>query len=166
MRMNAHATPLLLALALAASPVRAQVPAAAPGDLTVVVVESLDQRPGRVARFDRIAEVFGQVFAKQKWPIHIHFERFAANTSESGTQLRIFYQGIYSETPGDLVFHAWMLLYVNGVKHDFGVVRYRYYPRPGQQEDINLDKIVRGAAEEAAARIEPILFPADKPAHP
>jgi hypothetical protein len=164
MKMNARGTLVLLALVLAASPVRAQVPAAAPSDLTVVVVESLDQRPGRVARFDRIAEVFGQVFARRKWPIHVHFERFAANTSDSETQLRIFYQGIYSETPGDLVFHAWMLLYVNGVKHDFGVVRYRYYPRPGQMVDINLDRIVEGAANEAAARIEPILFPADKPA--
>src|ERR1700689_1870495 len=105
MKMNARGTPVLLALVLAASPLRAQVPAAAPSDLTVVVVESLDQRPGRVARFDRIAEVFGQVFARRKWPIHIHFERFAANTSDSATQLRIFYQGIYSETPGDLVFH-------------------------------------------------------------
>src|SRR5580698_7133030 len=129
MKKIAHATPFLLAMLLAGSPVRAQGPAPAPGDLTVVVVESLDQRPGRVARFDRIEEVFGQVFAKRKWPIHIHFERFAANTSDSETQLRIFYQGIYSETPGDLVFHAWMVLYVNGAKHDFGVVRYRYYPR-------------------------------------
>jgi hypothetical protein len=163
MKMIPYAIPALLALVLPAAPLHAQAPAAAPRDLTVVVVESLDQRPGRVARFDRIAEAFGQVFAERKWPVRVHFERFAANTSETETQLRIFYQGIYSETPGDLVFHAWMVLSVDGVKHDFGVVRYRYYPRAGQLEDITLNKIVRGAAEEAAARIEPILFPADKP---
>ena len=89
----------------------------------------------------------------------IKVERFAANNAAADIELRVFYQGIYEETPGDLTFHAWMILYDHGVKRDFGVIRFRYYPRPMQQEEDVLERVVRGAAEIAASKIESALFP-------
>jgi hypothetical protein len=102
---------------------------------------------------------FTSVFGKRKWPVTIKVERFASNTPDDGIQLRVFYQGIYPEAPGDLTFHAWMVLYDHGTKRDFGIVKFRYYPRPLQNEDDVLDHVVRGAAVEAADRIEAALFP-------
>jgi hypothetical protein len=131
-----------------------------------VVVESLARGPGRITDFDRIKTVFTDVFEHRKWPVRINVERFAANTSPSDIELQVFYQGIYKETPVDLTFHAWMTLYDHGVKHDFGVVRYRYNPRPLQDEEDVLEHAARGAAEIAASKIEAVLFPkAEGPKH-
>ena len=153
----------------AASVGSAQAPASAaaePRELTVAVVESLVRGPGRITDFDRIKTVFTDVFERRKWPVTIKVERFAANTPPSDIELRVFYQGIYEETPGDQTFHAWMTLYDHGVKHDFGMVRYRYNPRPLQQEEDVLERVVRGAAEIAASSIEAALFPkAQGPKH-
>jgi hypothetical protein len=138
----------------------------APRELTVTVVDSLVRGPGRVPDFDRINTVFTDVFGRQKWPVRVKVERFAANTPPADIELRVFYQGIYEETPGDLTFHAWMILYDHGVKRDFGVIRFRYYPRPLQQEDDVLEHAVRGAAEITASKIESALFPkTDGPKH-
>lgn len=151
------------ALLLAAMPLgqlaRAEPAPAAGGKLTVVIVESLDERPGRLARFDRDAAIFTEVFSGRKWPVDVSVERFAANIPDDATQLRVFPKGIYSETPGDLVYHGWMVLYENGRKHDFGMITYRYYPRASEDEDDTLDRVVRGAAEEVAPKIEKVLFP-------
>jgi hypothetical protein len=153
---------LLLSLLLAAG-VRAGAQAAAPAaplpELKVVVVESLVRGPGRITDYDRIDAEFTAVFAKRKWPVTIKVERFASNTPDDGLQLRVFYQGIYDEAPGDLTFHAWMILYDHGTKKDFGIVKFRYNPRPLQDEEDVLDHVVRGAAVEAANRIEAALFP-------
>ena len=153
---------LLLCL-LAASGARAGAqPAASPAplpELRVVVVESLVRGPGRITDFDRISSEFTSVFKKRKWPVTIRVERFASNAPDDGIQLRVFYQGIYDEAPGDLTFHAWMLLYDHGTKTDFGIVKFRYNPRPLQDEEDVLDHVVRGAAEAAADKIEAALFP-------
>ena len=45
------------------------------------------------------------------------------------------------------------------VQHDFGIVTFRYYRRIGENVDDMLEKVFRGAANAAAAKIEPILFP-------
>jgi len=146
---------------IGAQPVRAEAAEEAKpqGDLTIVVVESLEQGPGRLANFDRMSEVFTDIFNARKWPLNIKIERFASNTPNDTTQLRIFYQGTYEESPGELCFHAWMTLYEHGNKHDFGVVKYRYQVRPFQQEEIILEHIFRGAAVMAADKVEAALFP-------
>jgi hypothetical protein len=165
----AAGTLLYCLFALSGVPGRAQTtpaPAAATRELTIVVVESLVRGPGRITDFDRIKTVFTDVFEHRKWPVKIKVERFAANTSPSDIEFQVFYKGIYKETPVDLTFHAWMTLYDHGVKHDFGVVRYRYSPRPLQDEEDVLERVVRGAAEIAASKIEAVLFPkAEGPKH-
>jgi len=163
--MNKRITVAALVLALGiggAQAMRAEAAATEPkpqGDLTIVVVESLEQGPGRLANFDRMSEVFTDVFTARKWPLNIKIERFASNTQSDATQLRVFYKGTYEETPGELSFHAWMTLYEHGNKHDFGVVTYRYQVRPFQQEEIILERVFRGAAEVAADKVKAVLFP-------
>jgi hypothetical protein len=143
-------------------PGRAQAASASAGtprELTVVIVESLVRGPGRITDFERMKTVFTDVFEQRKWPARISVERFAANNPPHDIELRVFYQGIYEETPGDLTFHAWMTLDDHGVKRDFGIIRYRYYPRPTQQEEDVLERVVRGAADIVASKIESALFP-------
>jgi hypothetical protein len=150
---------LLLASGVRGGAQTASAPAAPLPELKVVVVESLVRGPGRITDYDRINAEFTAVFRKRKWPVTIKVERFASNTPDDGLQLRVFYQGIYEEAPGDLTFHAWMILYDHGTKKDFGIVKFRYNPRPLQDEEDVLDRVVRGAAGEAADRIESALFP-------
>lgn len=128
-------------------------------ELTIVVVETLERGPGRITDFDRISSVFTEVFSRRKWPVDIKVERFAANTAAHDAELRIFYRGIFDEAPGELTFDAWMTLSDRGTKWDFGVVRFRYNPRPFQQADDVLERVVRGAAEIAATKVESVLFP-------
>jgi hypothetical protein len=153
---------LLFLLVSAGARCGAQAAAAAAAplpELKVIVVESLVRGPGRITDYDRMDAEFTSVFAKRKWPVTIKVERFASNTPDDGIQLRVFYQGIYEEAPGDLTFHAWMILYDHGTKRDFGIVKFRYNPRPLQDEEDVLDHVVRGAAVEAADKIEAALFP-------
>ena len=161
--MKLPASALLLAvLAAGTSAARAETAPAAgrdPETLKIIVVESLIRGESRIADFDRINQVFSDVFSGRNWPLKVTVERFASNTPEGGTQLRVFYQGIYPEAPDDLTFHAWMILYLDGVKHDFGIVKYRYNPRASQGEDSILEHVVRGAAVIAADKIEGVFHP-------
>ena len=161
--MKSHHATLVCSLILAATlpgRVKAADPLpSAPRDLTIVVVDSLGRGPGRITDYDWINSVFTQTLQARKWPVKITVERFAANTPAHDTELRIFYQGIREDTPGDRTFRAWMVLYVHGEKHDFGIVRFTTYPRPLEQEDAVMEHVVRGAALAAADLIEPILFP-------
>ena len=143
-----------------------QAPAAPvpPREFTIVVVESLGHGLDNRNDFDRLDVAFTKVFNERKWPVKIVVERFAANTPAHDTELRVFLKGIYEEMPGDLTFHAWMTLQDHGKKWDFGIVRYRYNLRPGQQMDDVLEKVFEGAGMVAADKIEPLLFP--KPAKP
>jgi hypothetical protein len=157
-----HAAALLVLSLLLGAGARgnAQAPAApALPELKVVVVESLVRGPGRITDYDRIETEFTKVFEQRKWPLSIKVERFASNTTDDGLQLRIFYQGIYDETPDEPTFHAWMILYDHGTKKDFGIVKFHYNPRPLQEEDDVLDRVVRGAAVAAADKVEAALFP-------
>lgn len=151
---------LVLALSLAASPrARADAPPARPPELAIVVVEALERGPERITDYDRINEVFTQVIGRRHWPLTVHVERFAGNLPAHDLELRIYYRGIYAEDLGDLTFHAWVTLTVHGKKSDFGIIRFRYYPRPAEQEDEALERSVQGAAELTADKMEPLLFP-------
>jgi hypothetical protein len=161
---------LLFSLGLAAG-VTASAQATAPAPesprtLNVVVVESLGRGTNRLTDFDRIDIVFRKVFAKRKWPVKINVERFAANLPDHAIELRVFFQGIYEETPQDLTFHAWMTLTDHGEKHDFGIIKFRSYPRAGMDREDALEECVRGAAVAVADKIEPILFPKTEAAKP
>ncbi len=160
MKTRPAAAALLLSL-LVAGGARggAEAPPPALPELKVVVVESLVRGPGPGPDDERIETEVTGVLVKRRGPVTVRVERFASNTADDGLQLRIFYQGIYEEAPGDLTFHAWMTLYDHGKKTDFGVVKFRYNPRPLQDEDDVLNHVVRGAAAIAADKIEAALFP-------
>lgn len=127
-------------------------------ELAIVVVDSLQRNRGAITDFDRIDLAFREVAKKRKWPVKLVVERFAANTESHETELRIFNQSIREETPGERTFRAWMTLTDHGVKHDFKVVTFRYFVRPIEDNEEQLEKIFRGAANAAADKIEPILF--------
>lgn len=159
---------LLSAVAIGARAAPAAPPAAAneKPEFAIVVVESLRNPSTSNDVFNRIARVFEDTFEKRKWPVKIVSERLAANMKEYPIELRVFFQRLEQETGDDLTFRAWMTLHANGKKHDFGVVLYRYYPRAGEQMDDRLDKAIAGAAELAAKKVQPILFPTSGPSQP
>jgi hypothetical protein len=152
-----------LALCLGLGPIgRSQSPSPAPTpvpELAIVVVDSLGGGQRQLDNFNRIAREFTRAIEERNWPLRVSAERFAANTPDHPIELRIFFQGIRQETPVDLTFSAWITLDDHGTKHDFGVVRFRYNPRPAQDIEDRLDHAVRGAARITASKIEPILFP-------
>src|ERR1017187_7115530 len=114
---------------------------------TIVVVDELGgSNSSFYNTFNRIDRVFTEVFEARKWPVKITAERFGANAPTHDIEMRIYIQSIRWETPVDLVFSAWMTLDDHGKKKDFGVVRYRSNPRPTENVEDQLDKIVRGAA--------------------
>lgn len=156
---------LLVALLPAVGVTYAKPSAKAPDDrpiLSIVVVDSLLYQQGAITDFDRLDIAFESTAKERKWPVQIKAERFAANTPAHETELRIFNQPLREETLGDVTFRGWMTLTVRGRKHDFGIITFRYYVRPGENLDDMLEKVFRGAADAAAEKIEPILFP--KPA--
>ncbi len=135
------------------------IAAAPPRELTIVVVDELRGSLSDFNTFNRIARVFTEVFEKRKWPVKINVERFGANAPAHDLEMRIYVQSIRRETPVDLVFSAWMALDDHGKKQDFGIIRYRYNPRPVENMSDRLDHAVRGAAMIAATKIESALFP-------
>jgi hypothetical protein len=128
-------------------------------ELAIVVVDTLQQQQGAITDFDRIDMAFQDVAKRRKWPVKIKAERLTANMAAHDIELRIFNQPLREETSGDLTFRGWMTLMVNGTKHDFGIVMFQYYPRAGEQSEDVLEKVFRGVANNAAKKIEPILFP-------
>lgn len=163
--MKTRLPALLVSLLLAAGVSYAKPAATAPDDrpiLSIVVVDSLLYQQGAITDFDRLDLAFASIAKERKWPVQIKAERFAANTPAHETELRIFNQPLREETLGDVTFRGWMTLTVRGRKHDFGIITFRYYVRPGENLDDMLEKVFRGAANAAAEKIEPILFP--KPA--
>jgi hypothetical protein len=127
-------------------------------ELAIVVVETLQTR-GAITDFDRLDMAFQAVAKQRKWPVTLKPERLTANVPDHETELRIFSQPVREEISGDLTYRGWMTLTVNGTKHDFGMVTYRYYPRLYQDTEDVLEKIFLGVATTAADKIEPILFP-------
>ena len=149
------------ALLLTAATTHAKDAAKVPDDLPklpIVVIENLQRQRGAITAFDRLDLAFQQVARQRKWPMAIAAERFASNTPAHETELRIFTQPLRKDTPGELTFRGWMILTVQGVKHDFGIISFRYSMRPFEQGEDVLDKIFLGAANTAADKIEPLLF--------
>jgi hypothetical protein len=167
--MNIRTAPrtLLLSLLIASGATgraQAQNPPASPLPvLTVVVSESLDRRAEGVTTFAAIQSAFTRVLGKRGWPVKISVERFAANNSDSDYELRVFFRGIYYETPGELTVRAWMTLFDHGKEHDFGIIKYQIVQGPIEHRDDAFEVLLRGEAEIAASKIEPILFPQRKP---
>jgi hypothetical protein len=153
---------LAAALLLTAATSFAAKPADDRPKLVIVVVDNIQRHESAITAFDYLDLGFQHVAAQRKWPVAIVAERFAANTPDHETVLQIFNQPLRQETPGELTFRGWMTLTVKGVEHDFGIVTFRYYPRFGEPADDIMEKMYRGAANAAADKIEPILFP--KPA--
>jgi hypothetical protein len=150
---------LLLVPALVAS-AREDAASATARPLAVVVVETAqNQRGGAISDFDRFDMAFHKVIEKRKWPVKLTVERFAANTPAHETELRVSNMTVRKETPGELKFRGWMVLTTPDKKEDFGVITYSYYPRATEHTDDILDKVFRGAADEAADKMEPLLFP-------
>lgn len=154
---------MLLSLLLAAgSTGRAQpstAPAAAQPDLGVVVSETLDRGAEGFATFAAIQKVFTRVLSERKWPVSVSVERFAANNPEHDYELRVFFKGIYYETPGVLTLRAWMTLVDHGKEHDFGIIKFQINQGPIEHRDDAFEVLLRGEAEIAASKIEAILFP-------
>lgn len=168
-----HRQPLVVAAAIlvcgwaghsvAAEPAAATAIPPAPRELVVVVSESPGNAPSSFGSYDRIARIFTEVFERRGWPATIRVERFGAEKTSHPTELRVFFDAIREETFGDLTFRARMVLVDGGRETDFGVVRFRYFPRPWQHTDDRLDNTVRGAAVVTAGRIEAALFPLKLP---
>jgi len=128
-------------------------------ELYIVVVDNLQTPRGAITDFDRIDMAFQKVAKQRKWPVKVIAERFAANTAPHPLELRVYNQPLRQESPGDLTFRGWMTLTVGETKHDFGVLKHQYYRRAGEATDDVLDKVFLGAANVAADKIQPILFP-------
>ncbi len=153
---------LFASLLPAVVPLHAKNAAQAPDDrpsLAIVVVDSLLYQQGAITDFDRLDMAFQHVARQRNWPLRIAAERFAANTPAHETELRIFSQPLREETLGDITFRGWMSLTLRGKTHDLGIITYRYYVRPGENLEDMLEKVFRGAANAAAEKIEPLLFP-------
>lgn len=144
----------------------APAPAAAPPELTIVIVDSLAGPRHSFADWHRLARVFTDVFEARKWPVKITSELFGAGAPEHPVELRIFFQGIRHDTPDDLTFRAWLTLSDHGAKYDFGIISFRYYPRAAELMDDRLDHAIHGAALLAADKIEAKIFPKAAPAKP
>jgi len=126
--------------------------------LAIVVIDNLQNRRSGFTEFDRIDLAFQYVAKQRKWPVTVTAERLAADTPAHPIELRIFYQGVREDIGNEFTFRAWMTLAVNGVKHDLGIISYRYTIRPWENNDDMKDKIFRGAAFATADKIEPLLF--------
>lgn len=154
---------LLLSLSMAAGATgRAQAagpPAPPPAELNVVVSETLDRRAEGFATFGAIQSVFTRVLGAQGWPVKINVERFASNNPDYDYELRVFFKGIYYETPGELTVRAWMTLFDHGKEHDFGIIKFQLVQGPIEHRDDAFEALLRGEAKIAASKIGPILFP-------
>jgi hypothetical protein len=152
-------TALLLGLLSAQGATARAQPVNPPTHLAVVVSEALDQRAEGVSTFAAIQAEFTRVLSRQGWPITVTVERFASNSPDYDFELRVFFRGIYYETPGTLTVRAWMTLFDHGREHDFGIIKYQIVQGPIEHRDDAFNVLLRGEAQIAAAKIGPILFP-------
>ena len=157
---------LLLALGASAATAAAESASPPPPEkpvLALVVVTALAQSseapPGAYSDFDRLDLAFQDVAQRRHWPVRIVAERFAANTPAHPLELRVFLQPVTNYLPGEFDFRAWMTLNDHGTKHDFGMIVHREDLRAGEDVNDFLERLFHRAAEVAAKKIEPILFP-------
>lgn len=152
-------------LFLAVNAVFAADPAPSPAapapvrELALVVIEPIGSHGGAITAFDRLDIAFTDVVKQRKWPVKLVAERFAANTPDHETELRVFYKELREDVPGERTIRAWMTLTDRGQKHDFGMVVFRYSPRLGEPFDQMIEKMFLGLANAGADKISPLLFP-------
>jgi hypothetical protein len=132
--------------------------------LAVVVVENLRDSGRAIDDFVRLEMAFQKVAKERNWPVAIDAERFAANTPDHETEVRIFPRPVRQELADEFVFRGWLVLKVEGETHDFGIIKFEYRPRPLEAGDDWQDKIFLGAARKMADKIEPLLFPKEEAA--
>lgn len=154
---------LLLAAALlvagsAAAKEIVRVPAPE-GVLPVVITEAVGTMGNAFTDYDRLDLALQEVAKERNWPVKIAAEKFASNTPDYQTELNITLQQVRQEVPGEYMYRGWTTLWVNGKKHDFSIITFRYNYRLGEQMDDRLEKLFRGAARATADKIEPLLFP-------
>jgi hypothetical protein len=135
-------------------------PETPPRELTLVVVEPVESnRSSGTTPFDYLDIAFHDVAKARQWPVKLVAERLAGNQPDYPLELRLFVRPITDETPNELALRVWVTLVDHGTKHDFGIIKFTHYPRPGAHADETLEKIYRGFAERVADKIEPLLFP-------
>jgi hypothetical protein len=153
----------LLAVALlGAIPARAEAEAKHDGDqpvLHVTVIEALTAGTNAYTDFNRFDDGLQKVAKERKWPVKVAVDRFAGNTPDYDTELRITLQRVRRDPIEDYVFRAWVTLVVKGQKHDFKIVTYHYNARIGQNYDDVFQNVFRGGAAAVAKEVEPVLFP-------
>jgi hypothetical protein len=128
-------------------------------ELTVTVAESLDSRAEGFSTFATIQSVFARVLGARHWPVKVNVVRFAANNPDKDYELRVFFRGIYYETPGQLTIRAWMTLFDHGKEHDFGIIKSQLNQAPIEHRNDAFEVLLGEEARIAAAKIGPILFP-------
>jgi len=159
-------TRFAIALAAASLLLPVAAPAAKEPDdrpvLAIVVVENLGHPGGAITAVERLDMAFDRIAKERKWPSRPEAERFASNTPDRETELRIFTQPLRNDVPGEITFRAWVTLTVGGEKHDFGIVKHDYRPRLGEQFDDTIQKVYVGGAAKIADKVEPLLFPIEE----
>jgi hypothetical protein len=150
-------------LILRADPPPAPAAGAPTKELTVTFVDNLGHGSVQNLYFDQLDIALHKAVAKRKWPVRLHLERFAAGAPVAENEMQVFFKGIRPEEQEDLTFRAWVTFSGPAGKQDFGIIRYQYYPRPGESPDDSVPKIMRAAADLALDKIEPFLFPAGGP---
>lgn len=148
-----------LATFAADKPASSAPPSVAERELAIVVVEPIETSRSGMMPFDYLDLAFHDVAQARKWPAKLTAERLAANLPDYPLELRLFVRPITDETPNELALRVWVTLTDQGKKHDFGIIKFSHYPRPGARADETLEKIYRGFAERVADKIEPLLFP-------
>lgn len=109
--------------------------------------------------YQRIKRTFTKVFEKMEWPVTLKFHRWSANIPDEGLKLRVWFKSLEEETLDDLVFRAWVNLWVDGEKvKDFGIIKVTTYPRPGRNVYDTLDEIVALAGEDIAKELNKQWF--------
>lgn len=153
---------LLVAALLAACSAPAKEVARVPapdGVLPVVITEAMGSMGNAFTDYDRLDLALKQVAKERNWPLQVSVEKFASNTLDYQTELNISLQYVRQQIPGEYLYRGWTILWLNGKKHDFSIIEFRYNYRMGEQTDLSLEKLYLGAAKATADKIEPLLFP-------
>jgi hypothetical protein len=152
---------VLVALAAGAAHAKEAPARVAPpeGVLPVIVLESLHQPGNAYTAFDRLDLGFQKVVKERKWPLKVVSDRMADGIPDYLTEVEISLQPLRQRSPGEYAFRAWTVVYVDGKKHDLGIIHYDYHYRIGRDFDDEMDEVFVAGARAIAEKIEPLLFP-------
>jgi hypothetical protein len=108
--------------------------------------------------YNRVSRVLEEEFAKMPYLTQVHVERLAHGSVRHDLQLEVFLRDVSRDNPMELTYSAWTVLYVHGVKHDLGITKFRYSPRPLENHDDVMDHAVAGWARDLAGHVSGVLF--------